>query len=258
MSLVTLKTPAQPLYQIQPQHSHPKLSLTRVLWVKFIRWMDKASFQAIQKLFLRAGMSVMLLFGIMAPQLLLGFLTATLKWNSFRIPIFFASLAMLLNVKRAWLFVRRRRVKQSTSNQYTFHGVPVGEFAAWLTEAGAFKRDESMSKWAFSQGQYAKIAAELEQHGILCRGENNARVLRDITMENLVRQLRDDYPLIWSDERQVWAERNGTFERWALSQDFKTRKLEEATARKERKLERIEKKIEHSSDVLARLWTPVA
>lgn len=248
MTSLLLKPAARQLYQIQPEHSHPKLSLIRVLWVKFLRWIDKATPAALTKASMRLSSVLLIGFAIFAPQFLLGMATSILHWNSYRIPIFLGSLAALLNAKRMIRLLKRRR---ATGNQHTYHGIPIGEFAAWLMEAGAFKRDDAMSKWAFSQGQYAKVAAELEQHGILTRGENNARMLRDITMENLVRQLRDGFPLVWSEERQVWAERNGAFERWALSQDFKRRKLEEMTARKERKLERIEKKIATMADVFA-------
>jgi hypothetical protein len=104
--------------------------------------------------------------------------------------------------------------------------------------------DEAIKELGLSQGQYAKIGKELEEAGVLMRGEKNARVLRDIGMSQLVMQLRDKFPLVWSEERQVWCERNGAFERWALSHDFKQRKLEEEIEKKERKLERVEKKIE--------------
>lgn len=254
MNSVILTPQAKTLYQIQPQNSHPSLSLRRVLWVRFLRWIDKALPQAIQKLFSRVTCFLLIAFGVFAHDAFLQTMVSALTWNGFKIPVFVAIVASLLNAKRIWSWAKRKSIKTRTNNQHTYHGIPVGEFAAWLIEVGAFKRDEAMSKWAFSQGQYAKVAAELEEHGVLCRGENNARVLREITMENLVLQLRDNFPLVWSEDRQVWAERNGTFDRWALSQDFKRRKLEETTERKERKLERIEKKIEERSsfaDVMA-------
>ncbi len=254
MNSVILKPAAQTLYQVQPQNSHPKLSIRRVLYARFLRWIDKAPAQAIRKVILRVGTLALFSLAYFAPHFLSGFLTAVFHWNSYRIPIFLASLAFTLNIKRLCKLSKRTSIKKRTSNQHTYHGIPVGEFAIWLLEVKAFKREDAMSKWALSQGQYAKIAEELEKQNILMRGENNARVLREITMENLVLQLRDNFPLVWSEDRQVWAERNGTFERWALSQDFKRRKLEETTERKERKLERIEKKIEeHASfaDVMA-------
>ena len=241
MNSLLLKPTAQQLFEVRPQQSHPKLSLTRVLWVKFLRWVDKASPEALRRTSLRVVCLALISFGVLAPHPLMAFLSTAVHWHSYRIPIFLGMVALLLNARRWFRLVKRRIVHRG--NQHTYHGIPVGEFATWLMEARNFKRDDAMRQWAFSQGNYAKIAAELEEHDILTRGENNARVLRDMTMENLVRQLRDGFPLVWSDDRQVWAERNGTFERWALSQDFKRRKLEEVTARKERKLERIEKRI---------------
>jgi hypothetical protein len=114
---------------------------------------------------------------------------------------------------------------------------------------GAFKRDEAIKTFALSQGQYQKIAEELEKFGLLIRGENNARVMRDISLENLVLQLRDKFPLVWSEEHQRWAERTGTFARWTLAEDFKNRKLDEATERKERKFKRLGKQIQERATV---------
>lgn len=247
MNALLLKPQAKQLYEVQPQNSHPRLSLRRVLYVRFLRWIDKASPQAIWKTTVRLFSVLLLGLAYLAPQFMLGLLTAAATWNGFRIPLFLLTLFLTLNAKRLWTITRRTAVRNRTGNQHTFHGIPVGEFAAWLLEAKAFKRDEAIRTWALSQGAYQKIASELEEHGILTRGENNARVLRDISMEQLVLQLRENFPLVWSEERQVWAERNGAMERWALSHDFKQRKLKEETERKERKLERIQKNIEEQS-----------
>ncbi len=192
--------------------------------------------------------------GVFARDITFEALAATLRWNGYKVPVFLLLIASVLNAKRLWLWSKRTIVKRRGSNQHAYRGIPVGELATWLMEQQAFKCDESIRKWGLSQGHYQKIAEELEFHGILKRGENNSRVLREITMEQLVLQLRDDFPLVWSDERQVWAERNGAFERWALSQDAKDRKREEQTARKERKLERLDKAISDRTsmaDVLA-------
>lgn len=85
--------------------------------------------------------------------------------------------------------------KVRRGNQHTFHGVPVGALARFLTEQKAFKLEEARRVLAVSHGQYQKIAEALERHGVLVRGEKNARVLREIGYEDLVRQLRDDFPL---------------------------------------------------------------
>lgn len=240
MNALLLKPQAKQLFEVQPQHSHPKLSLRRVLWVKLLRWIDKASPQALWKTLLRASSVVLMGLAVFAPQFLLGFLTTSARWNGYRIPLFLALLVLTLNAKRLWRGFKRIR---HGGNQHTFHGIPSGELASWLIERRSFTRDEAIPTFGLSQGKWLTIARELEQHGVLVRGPNNARVLRDISLQELVRQLRDNFPLVWSDDRKVWAERNGTFERWAMAEDFSRRKLEEETARKERKLERVERKL---------------
>ena len=249
MNALTLTPMAKPLYQVKPETSHPRLSLRRVLWIKLLRWLDKASPQALWKTTARLSCVILIATGVFAPQFLLGLLTASLKWNGYKIPLFLALLFATINAKRFWNFCKRTRVRGRAGNQHSFRGIPVGELAAWLIEAKAFKRDEAIRKWGLSQGVYAKIAQELEDNGVLTRGENNARVLREITLAQLVLQLREKFPLVWSEERQVWAERNGTMERWALSHDFKQRKLKEETERKERKIERLDQKIQERSQV---------
>ncbi len=254
MNALVLKPQAKQLFEVQPQNSHPKLSLRRVLWVRFLRWIDKASPELITKTLLRAASLLLMGSAIFLPSFLVGVASSVIQWNGFKIPIFLGLLAFMLNARRLFSALRRRSIRKRTGNQHTYHGLPVGELAAFLKQQASFKRDEAIKTFALSQGQYQKIAQELEEHGILMRGENNARVLREISMENLVLQLREDFPLVWSEERQVWAERNGAFERWALSQDFARRKMKETTERRERKLERLDREIDERAsmaDVLA-------
>lgn len=246
MNSLTLSPAAQKqLFQINTEKSHPKLSLRRVLWVRFLRWIDKASPEAMRKALRRGIMCLAICFGVFTPNLSLRTATYLLQWNGYKIPMCFALVLLTLNVKRIYRWLRKKRPRKG--NQHTFHGVPVGELASFLKSNGSFKRDEAISRLALSQGQWTKIAEDLEKHDVLVRGENNARVLREISLEDLVRQLRDKFPLVWSDERQVWAERNGTFDTWCLSQDFQRRKLKEETERKERKLKRLEKKIQEKT-----------
>lgn len=251
MTALVLKPQAKQLFEVQPQQAHPRLSLRRVLWVKLLRWIDKASPQAIWKTSARLFCVMLIALGVFAPQFLLGLLTASMKWNGFKIPLFLALLLFTLNAKRLARTMRRIFVRKRASNQHTYHGIPVGELASWLIETKAFKRDEAMKKWGLSQGLYHKIAQELEAHGVLTRGENNARVLRDISLEQLVLQLREKFPLVWAEERQVWAERTGAFERWALKEDAAERQRKEKIARQERKLEKTRRQIASMQDVLA-------
>ncbi|QDT46205.1 hypothetical protein Pan258_02220 [Symmachiella dynata] len=245
MDTLTLRQHQRPLYQVQPHKSHPRLSARRVLYGRFLKWLDGASAHALKKLIRRTLGFLAIASYYAAPQFTLGFLSGIATWNGYRIPLFIISILIVTHSSTLIRFLRRP--KRNGANQYVFHGVPVGELASFLKQHESFKHDDAIRKLGLSQGQHTKIAQELEQHGILCRGENNARVLRDIPMEDLVRQLRDGFPLVWSDERQVWAERNGTFDRWCLNQDFKRRKLKEEIERKERKKKRLQKQIERDS-----------
>lgn len=243
MTPVILQPLAKQLYEVNPQNSHPRISLRRVLWVRVIRWLDKASPEAMAKLLRRVSATGLILLGVFLPDFMLTTALKLAVWNGGKIPLAVALVLTVMNWRRGLTLLKRIRVKRRGGSQNLYHGVPVGEFAAWLMEAKAFKRDEAMAKWGLSYGRYEKVAAELEEHGLLTRGEKNARVLREIPMADLVRQLRDKFPLAWSEERQLWFEREGTFERWAISQDFKQRKLDEETARKERKLQRLKKQV---------------
>src|SRR2546423_15708746 len=100
-----------------------------------------------------------------------------------------------------------------------------------------------MKHFGISQDKHALIAKELERHSILVRGENNARVLNEITREELVRQLRDKFPLVWSEPSHAWAERNGTFERWAMEKDRKERDEQEKGARLARKKAKLKDEV---------------
>ena len=237
MSTITL----QPKLQISHPPAAPiekRITLSRVLWVKFLRWIDKASPQAILKQTKRCSIFLLVLGLYCSPQFFLQVALNAMKWNSFKIPGFLALFCILAYWKPAYRWLTRRR---NVGNASMYHGIPASELASFLKETGAFKLAEAQSRLRLGEDKCRTIAAELEQHGILTRGEKNARVLRPISYENLVTQLADNFPLAWSDERDCWYEKNGTFERWAINQDFKQRKLTEATERAERRLERARK-----------------
>lgn len=243
MSTVVLKPQAKQLFEVQPQQSHPRLSLRRVLWVRFLRWIDTTSLTQILKTLFRIGCVIAIALGVFARQFAIDVTLSIIRWNSYKIPIFLALLVTMLNAKRAFNFMRRAIVRTRAGNQNTYRGLPVGELASFLMKHGSFKREEAIKAFALSQGHYQKIAEELEQQGVLKRGENNARVLRDITMENLVVQLRDNFPLIWDEVHQDWTEKVDAYGRYLREQSFKSRKLEETEEKKERKIERLDRKI---------------
>ena len=184
---------------------------------------------------------------ISAPSFVLGYLTAVLQWNNYRIPICIAAVVLTLNLKRIWRLMRRQTVKARHGNQHTYHGVPIGALAQFLSERGSFKFEEAVSSLALSQGQYSKIASDLEKRGVLTRGEKNARVLRPIEYEMLITQLRDGFPFVFDEVGNQWVERRGSFDRWVLDREKSESKMQAAIEKKERKLDRIEKKIEQAS-----------
>jgi hypothetical protein len=254
MHTVTLSPMQKQLFQIRPESSHPRLSLRRVLWVRFLKWIDKASPRAIATAFGTAGTLLAVSLLVLAPQFALGVLFSAATWNSFRIPILLASCLLTWNSRRIYRWCRpTRAAPRSTGNPHLFFGIPVDEFASWLMETKAFKFQESMDKWGFSQGTFNKIAGELEKHGVLIRGKDNARVLQTIGYADLVRQLRKDFPLTWDDLSKTWVEKDDAYGRFLRDKSFRQRKLEETVAKKERKLERVEKKIEAKEEELEEL-----
>lgn len=244
----TLRAPSRPVFQLQAEQSHPRLSLRRVLYVKVLRWIDKASPDALWKMLRRCSTLLLVSCLVTAPQLTLGYLLAAFRWNSFRIPLFLALLYLTLNAKRFYLWLRRASVRKRGANQHLYHGLPVGEFASFLKKHEAFKIADATKELALTRDQYDSIAEELEKHGVLTRGEKNARVLRPIGLTLLVEQLRDNFPYVFDDETDTWHEKNGTFQRWCMNRDFERKKLSEAIQKKERKLQRIEEKITEAKE----------
>src|SRR4051794_3530865 len=97
MEAVTIAPYNKSLFHIQPQQSHPRVSVGRVIHVRFCRWLDKASPEAIRKTAIRCITFLAFWLAYIAPQFLLGFLTAVLKWDSFRLPLFCIVLYSTLN-----------------------------------------------------------------------------------------------------------------------------------------------------------------
>lgn len=244
MDTVSIAPYHRQLYQVQAQNSHPRLSVLRVLHVRFCRWLDKSSPEAILKMTKWGIGSLVLGFLVFLPEPTLDLLISLARWNGSRIPLFCLTILCLLKAKPMFRWFKRTSIAKRGANQHSFHGVPVGELASFLTTNESFKREDAIKALALSQGQYAKIADELEAQGVLTRGENNARVMRPIGLENLVTQLRDNFPLVWDEDHQCFVEKDGMYARYCLSKEFERKKLKEETARKERKLERLEQKIE--------------
>src|SRR5262245_20880875 len=73
-----------------------------------------------------------------------------------RLPMFSVLLVLTLKARPTlrWL---RQRSRGRTGNQWTFHGLPVGELASFLKTHESFKRDDAVEKLGCTQGQYGKI-----------------------------------------------------------------------------------------------------
>lgn len=233
------------LFQIHSEQSHPRLSLRRVLYMKFLRWVDKTpNVSLIWTATKMAGLLVLLGI-ILAPSFMLGVLTASAKWNGFRLPICVGTVLFVLNAARLWKFSRRSviKIKFSKSNQHTYHGIPIDQMSTYLCTKGKFTMD-AMKDLGLAQRKWAKIAGELEHHGVLIRGENFARVLSQIDRETLVRQLRDNFPLSFDDHTNTWIEKRGTYERYLAEQERNETKKVATVEKLERKEDKLKGRIE--------------
>lgn len=238
---VMLKPITGQQFKIQPEQSHPRLSLRRILWVKFLRWVDKASWAKLARALLSLVGASGIAAGIIAPQFFLGMLYDAVAWQGYRVPILIAALSLYFFGANVWHRFRRLQVARvRVGNQHTFHGVPVDEMASYLLEQAQFTREHAMAKLRISREKYDVIAKELEHYRILYRGENNARVLTPITRDQLVMQLDErKYPLTFDETRKEWVQRDGSFAEWVLN---KERSEQREDYQKRRGLERLEKK----------------
>jgi len=233
-------------FQIRPIQNEQVihlLSLRRVLYVKFLRWLENSSASSLMKAILKCLTAVAFLLAIMLPHFALGILTATIHLPFMsRVVVFCIVLLLTLNAKRLYLLGKRTYVRKGKGNQNTYQGIPLDNFISYLFEKKSFTT-AAMSDLGLSQRKWSKIADELEHHGILKRGESNARVLGDIDRMTLVRQIRDGFPLVFDTIGKTWCERRGSFDQWVLQRERKEQKEAETRERLERKEDRMRKNI---------------
>ncbi len=228
-----------------PEQSHPRLSLRRVLYVKFLRWVEKSSASALIKATMKCLTLLAFLAAISVPHFALGILTGAFQFPLFsRVIVYCAGLALMLNAKPLYRLARRAFVRTEKSNgKGTYQGIPLDGFVSYIFERGAFAT-AAIADLGLSQRKWAKIADELEAHKILVRGDNNARVLSEhIDRPTLVRQLRDGFPLVFDPVGNTWAERRGSFDQWVLAKERKEAKEQEQGERLERKTEKMRENI---------------
>jgi len=219
-----------------PAKSHPRLSLRKVLYTKFLRWVDEATFHKLKKYLVRTCGTVLFFSLFLAYSFTTGMLLAILQWNEYRIPIAILIFLLIINAKKLRRFKRRRK-----GNAHTFHGLPVDELASYLLDHG-FKRDHAMKKLGISKGKYEKVAEILDNAKVLTRDDNNGRILNNISREDLVRQLRDGFPLVF--HRDEWNERDGSWATYLRDQETKEKKEVEKVERLERRATKAEQRIE--------------
>jgi hypothetical protein len=236
MSTLTLKPITGQHFKIQPEQTHVRMTLRRVLYVKFLRWVDKASWQKLGASLTTALCALGIVAAVIAPQFILGALYSATTWHGYRIPLVCASLAVFFFGSSAWRTFQKLRVRRArTGNQNTWNGVPVDEMASYLLEQKQFTREHAMAALHISREKYDTMAKELEGRDVLHRGENNARVLTPITREQLCLQLTQKYPLVYDQERSEWVQRDGAFAQWTLNREQKEqRELDQRRKRVER------------------------
>ena len=244
-----LDRPRNPLVQLvpTPQPIPPRRTVGTVIQGKLLNWLAEATWNDIRKLLVLLG-TVLLIAGLVfSANFTLGMLTTAAKWNGYRIPLFLALLALTLNARRIVRLVTRKRLQRKGANQHTYHGLPVDELASYLIEHQSFKRDDAMSRFGITQPKHVSISKELEHHQVLVRGESNARVLNVITREQLVRQLRDKFPLEF--HQGEWCQRGSSWERHLRAEDRQEQEAERKLARAERRAKKAQAVIDQAEEL---------
>ncbi len=194
---------------------------------------------------------------LIAPQLTLGYLYSLGTWKSYAIAkviICTLSFYHFHRVKKLWHWMRQKKNrKDPDGNQHTYYGIPIEQMADYLIENQSFQREHSINHFGISRKRQFTIADELEKNGVLIRGESNSRALQPVlTREQLVRQLRDDFPLVWSTDIREWVDRKGPFEQWNLRREHTERKELMQHERLERKVDRLQRRREDLEESLQR------
>lgn len=206
---------------------------------------------------------------VCAPSFALGIFFAGAQWHGAaltKIAILTFAFIHYRAAFRLWRWARAtvRRRGDPTGNQNTYHGMPVDELVTWLIEKKNFLREDVIRHFAISRKRQFKIAAELEKHGMLVRGESNSRILHPkISREQMVRQLREGFPLAWSEEQQEWCDRTGSAFHFFVDREHKEKQDKERADRLQRKVGRLERKreelVEATASPLAGFFTrPIA
>lgn len=153
-----------------------KITLLSVFRKKLLSWVDE---HTARKFLLVAGewfLFSMILSALVSPNFAyIAFKTLVFGANGFLIKF---SLTFLFVRYRKWIWKKLKAFGRDQQNgQDLFDGIPVDELLHFLFETGGFKYNDSTKRFHIHKRIYERIAHRLEKLEILCRGENNSRVM---------------------------------------------------------------------------------
>lgn len=233
-----MKPIQRPMFQMV-QEKPPNPTLRRVLWNKFLKWVEKSPAGRLVRAFVWLMIACAIVLGIIVQHFIPGAVMAIVGPRSVSALVILFALMYWRTCVRVvrYLFGTQTKVN---SNQHTFHGVAVPDLADYVFRTKSFTTDAERDL-GLAQRQFRKIAAALEDQKILVRGENNARVLNPtITREQFVRQVRDDFPL--AEHNGEWVERKGSFHLFLKDEERRDQKKREKAEKLERRIARLERK----------------
>lgn len=231
--MYTLTPQQRPTFTLQQERKATKPTLSRIVWNKFLRWVNDSKMSTITKTLFRWCILFTLILTCLTPSSIISFFSMALSS-----PKVVSVTAVVVLWCYGKTLTRTVKQKKRSGNQHTYYGIPVEEIATYLIEQKAFPVS-AQSSLGITQPTWRKIAKELEAHNILVRGENNSRVLNTITREQLVTQLKDKFPLILCDGE--WATKDGPWRMFLKDSERKDRLEQEQKQKLQRREERVRK-----------------
>lgn len=221
-----------------------RYTVANVLLFKFIKWLEKKEMRYIAKKMFQYTLLIIVLASIQYPMFILGTLSRAIIEPKTALAI--SILVLFFYGKALVRFGRKAKFTgKAKNNQNTLHGVPITELATFLLDTGGFKND-AVQKLGLAQKQWAKIAKVLEESGVVYKSkeQNNARVLRPITREELIMQLRDGFPMQWCTTKNEWITKDGPWRLWLSDEEKKAKADLLYSKRMERKKKRLKKEVQ--------------
>lgn len=229
---------------------HHRLTISHALAMRLAKWLYKARMKDVINAIIRLCAFITVPLVILAPQFLLGILAASIDWKT----------GAVITWVIAWFYgrnsIRWYKRRKNTGNQHTYEGVPVDELVSFIMENEHFRRHEAMKRFGMSKKKHDRIAKKLESCGLLVRGENNSRILQKfVTREILVRQLRDKFPMRWSESGQQWSDKDSSFEQYLHDRDKAAREEQLKIERLQRKKKKLSQEVKEQEQQLDSVFT---